>query len=95
MASLAPEFVGLLRCPVTGQRLSMVVDPGFQKSPAFESLRRSAQCWLLRADGRMAYPVRNGLPILLKEEGVALSGDPEGIAFIEAVDATDALQKKD
>ena len=95
MASLAPEFIGLLRCPVTGQRLSMVSDPGFQKSPAFESLRRSAQHWLLRADGRMAYPVRNGLPVLLKEEGVAVSGDHDNIRSTEAVDPTDAWQKKD
>jgi hypothetical protein len=43
----------------------------------------------------MAYPVRNGLPVLLKEEGVAVSGDHDSIRSTEAVDPTDAWQKKD
>ena len=88
MASLAPEFVGLLRCPVTGQSLSVAPESVFQTFPAFESFRRLAQCWLLRADGRMAYPVRNGLPVLLKEEGVALSGTAD------TIDPMDLGQKK-
>ncbi len=75
MARLAPEFVGLLCCPSTGQRLSVAPDSIFETSPALESFRQSVQCWLLRADGRIAYPVRDGLPVLLAEEGVALSGN--------------------
>lgn len=74
MASLASEFVGLLRCPITGQRLSEAPESELRRFPVFESFRPMAQCWLLRADGRMLYPVRNGLPVLLKEEGVGLSG---------------------
>ncbi len=91
MESLALEFVGVLRCPVTGQRLSVAPDSVLQRSHAAESLLRSAQCWLLRADGRIAYPVRNGLPVLLKEEGVALRGAAESI---DGVDPTDEGQKK-
>ena len=70
MACLASEFVDLLRCPSTGQRL---VEAPESVLKILQQHRPTAQLWLLRADGRMAYPVCNGLPLLLKEEGVAVS----------------------
>lgn len=69
MAALTQEFVDLLRCPATGQRLV--------KAPESLRVRLNSRmpdsgCWLLRVDGKAAYPVCEGLPLLLEEEAVAV-----------------------
>ena len=53
--AVAPWLRALLRCPVTGQELLDVVLPG------------AGPC-LLSPGARLAYPVRDGVPILLVHE---------------------------
>jgi uncharacterized protein YbaR (Trm112 family) len=69
MSTLTQEFVDLLRCPATGQRL--IEAPESLKMP-LRSRRPDCERWLLRVDGRAAYPVCEGLPLLLEEEAVAV-----------------------
>jgi uncharacterized protein YbaR (Trm112 family) len=73
---VAPALLALLRCPETRQPLA----------PAPESLlaRAKAEAWptragtppppfeeaLLRADGRVLYPIRQTIPILLIDESI-------------------------
>lgn len=52
---LRPEVLGLLRCPVTGQRLTLAPDG------------RS----LVTPDGTRRYPIRDGLPVLTPTESGA------------------------
>ena len=69
MASLTQEFVDLLRCPATGQRLIEAPD---SLGVRLRLRRPDSERWLLRVDGRAAYPVCEGLPLLLQEEAVAV-----------------------
>ena len=66
--AVAPWLRALLRCPVTGQELLDVVLPG------------AGPC-LLSPGARLAYPVRDGVPILLVHEASrvpAPGSDPQG-----------------
>jgi uncharacterized protein YbaR (Trm112 family) len=69
MADLTQEFVDLLRCPATGQRL---VEATESLGGRLRLRRPEADHWLLRVDGRAAYPVCKGLPLLLEEEAVVV-----------------------
>lgn len=65
---IAPELLELLRCPTTMQRLRPA-------SP--EVLRRTGlDDALEREDGAVVYPVREGIPIMLPEEAIAISTLP-------------------
>lgn len=75
--NLDERFLALLRCPETGQTLAVAsadalaraVNTGVLhdgKNPAaFDTA-------LLREDGRVLYPVRDGIPVMLVEEAVHL-----------------------
>ena len=67
MSTLTQEFVDLLRCPATGQRLIEAPEPLGMR---LRLRRPAAERWLVRVDGRAAYPVCEGLPLLLQEEAV-------------------------
>ncbi len=67
MTVLPREFVDLLRCPATGQRLIEAPEPLGMR---LRLRRPAAERWLVRVDGRAAYPVCEGLPLLLQEEAV-------------------------
>ena len=73
MAEIFEEIAGLtdlLRCPVTGQRLRIAnpaeIAPIAAKAPA------DTEGFLIREDGKAAYPVKNGIPTLLAEAMIPL-----------------------
>lgn len=57
---VSPEFLSLLRCPVSGQKLRMA--PELARNFGWETA-------LATEDGRLVYPIRDGIPALLPEEG--------------------------
>ncbi len=72
--SLSPELIARLRCPETRQALVLAADD------ALESVRRACRTpdlegALIREDGLRAYPIRDGFPILLIDEAIALPTD--------------------
>lgn len=69
MSTLTQEFADLLRCPATGQRLVEAPEPLRLR---LSSRRPDSERWLLRVDGKAAYPVCEGLPLLLEEEAIAV-----------------------
>ena len=88
MPCLDSQFVGLLRCPVSHSPL---------EEASLEQLARLGlpleQCpgWdgaLLRTDGRGAYPLRKGIPVLLAEELVPLNADAAPSAFASPPEPT-------
>jgi hypothetical protein len=62
MASpISPELLEILRCPLAVRSDEYGDDPG--------RLELLHDCWLVCADSGMKYPIRNGIPVMLIEEG--------------------------
>ena len=62
---LAADLIAVLRCPESRQPLRLAT--------AEELARVQLDAGLTREDGRVVYPIREGIPMLLAEEGRALS----------------------
>ena len=58
---ISPELLEILRCPVAVQSTEYGEDPG--------RLELVHDCWLVSADTQMKYPIRDGIPVMLIEEG--------------------------
>ena len=64
------ELLKILCCPATHQPLALADEKALAAAGA-----RAGQSFpegLLRQDGQVLYPVMNGIPLLLVEEGVSL-----------------------
>jgi uncharacterized protein YbaR (Trm112 family) len=58
---IAPDLLEILRCPVAVHYTDKGPDPG--------RLELVKGCWLVCADSGYKYPIRDGIPIMLPEEG--------------------------
>lgn len=63
---MKPEVLALLCCPVTRQPLRLATPAELAR------LRPSPAAALVREDGQIAYPILDGIPILIAEEGIPL-----------------------
>lgn len=59
--TLDPELLGLLRCPVAVHYTDRGDDPG--------KLDLVKGYWLVSADSGYKYPIRDGIPVMLIDEG--------------------------
>jgi uncharacterized protein YbaR (Trm112 family) len=59
-----PALLDLLCCPETRQPL--------REASADELARLSLDAALVREDGRVAYPIRDGIPMLVPDEAISL-----------------------
>jgi uncharacterized protein YbaR (Trm112 family) len=84
---LNPELLAVLRCPETRQTLHLAeeaqlrelnarVAQGTLHNQAGRAVTRPLDAGLVRADAAICYPIFQGLPILLVEEGIALPPAP-------------------
>jgi uncharacterized protein YbaR (Trm112 family) len=64
------DMLRILCCPVTHQALR--VADKVTLSDASDKVSRPIAEGLIREDGRMLYPIRNGIPLLIPEEGIPL-----------------------
>jgi uncharacterized protein YbaR (Trm112 family) len=73
---LAAALLALLRCPETRQPLAPAPEPLLARARAEAWPTRAGAApppfeeALLRADGRLLYPIRQGIPILLLDDSI-------------------------
>ncbi len=68
--SVSPELLALLRCPLTMQPLRLAPPELLARLPV------SLDSALVREDGAVVYPIRDGIPVLLPEEAIAVDSRP-------------------
>jgi uncharacterized protein YbaR (Trm112 family) len=77
------ELLDSLLCPAERQRLALAeaalvarlnqaVSSGRLRNASGSAVDQPLESGLIREDGRMVYPIRDGIPILLVEEGIPL-----------------------
>jgi uncharacterized protein YbaR (Trm112 family) len=64
-----PELMAILRCPVGVHLTDRGEDPG--------RLRVVKGCWLVCDDSGLKYPIRDGIPVMLVDEGEKWKDTPE------------------
>jgi uncharacterized protein YbaR (Trm112 family) len=83
--TLDKDLLAILACPETKEpvaladeamlgRINAAIDAGKLSNKDGQTLDKPLEAALVRHDGKVAYPVRGGIPIMLVEEGVPLDG---------------------
>jgi uncharacterized protein YbaR (Trm112 family) len=80
-----PELLDILCCPETHQTVRLaepaVIDKlngeiaaGTLANRASQLVKEKIDSGLVRADGKVLYPIRRNIPVLLADEGIPLAG---------------------
>jgi len=80
-----PELLKILCCPETHQELRLVepavieklngqIVAGILANRAGQLVKEKIDGGLVRADGKVLYPIRREIPIMLVDEGIPLAG---------------------
>ena len=69
MAAVSDELMKILRCPVAVHYKDKGDDPG--------QLRLVNDSWLVCDDSGCKYPIRDGIPVMLVDEGEKWKDTPE------------------
>ncbi len=81
-----PELLEILVCPETRQpvrlaeagtltRLNSAIEAGSVVNQGGQEVREPIEEGLVREDGKVLYPVREDIPIMLIDEAIALDAD--------------------
>jgi len=79
------ELLEILACPASYQslaeaprelveRLNAAIRAGGVRNVGGEAVAAPLEAALVRADGSLVYPIRDGIPVLLVNEGLAVPG---------------------
>jgi uncharacterized protein YbaR (Trm112 family) len=81
---ISPELLEILVCPETKQpiapagdevlaRINADIDAGRLRNRGGEEVSRRIREGLVREDGKILYPIDDGIPVMLIEESIELS----------------------
>jgi uncharacterized protein len=81
---LSPELLQILCCPENHQALALAdaalvqqlntkIVAGTVRNRGGQTVSEKIDGGLIRADGRMLYPIRQGIPVLLIDEAIPLT----------------------
>ncbi len=85
-----PDFLALLRCPddrsplreagpAVVERMNAAIAAGTVRNRVGQALADPIDGGLVRADGTLLYPIREGIPVLILEDAIPLaSADGQG-----------------
>ena len=87
-ALIDQELLGILRCPLDGsalakadaelvERINRAVETGQLKNVADQAVTKRLDGGLVRQAGDLVYPVVDGIPVLLPDEGILLESIAE------------------
>lgn len=82
--SLDPAVLEILCCPLTHmplerlahdrlERLNVLIAAGAVKNESRQIVSEPLDSALVTRDGKLAYPIRDGIPVLLIDQGIALA----------------------
>ena len=82
-----PEFLKMLCCPETHQelhvaegpiveRLNRVIAAGKLRNRTGQTVQEKLDSGLVRADGKLLYPVHQDIPMMLVDEAIPISEEP-------------------
>lgn len=82
---IAPDLLKILCCPETHQevrlaeaavveKLNTQIAAGSLKNRGGQPVRERIDSGLVRADGKVLYPIRRDIPVMLVDEGIPLAG---------------------
>jgi len=82
---LDPELLKILCCPETHQevrlaeaavieKLNAQIAAGALANRAGQTVQEKIEGGLVRADGKVLYPIRRNIPVMLVDEGIPLAG---------------------
>ena len=82
--SFDTALLDIVCCPVTrlplevmpatrAERLNSMIGEHRIRNREGETVDGTAEQWLMTRDGKLAYPVRDGIPVLIDDQGVELA----------------------
>ena len=86
---VAEDLIRILRCPETRRPVALAPQPtidalnarvreGTLRDVGGEPVERPIEAGLMREDGRVLYPVIDGIPRMLVERGIPINPDEAG-----------------